>query len=118
MACTGSALPSESHPTRTTHYAVEICGWAEDQTSVSCFKAAQSGGLGAEIFRYGTIEGNTIFAIARLSPDGEIVLYSDHSDGSYSGPDPFMSQTCAAHDFTILNCEIHWESYGEEAPGW
>lgn len=100
-------------------YAVEVCGWAEDHAAVSCFEEAQDGGRGAEIFfRYGTIEGDTIFAIGRLSPEGEIVLYSDHSDDAYAGPQPFRSQTCAVEAFVIVDGEIPWESCGEEASGW
>ena len=92
-----------------------MCGWAEDQAAISCFEDAQGAGRGAEIFfRYGTIEGDTIIAIARLSLDGEIVLYSDHSDDACAGPQPFRSQTCAGEEFVVIDGEIPWESCGEE----
>lgn len=100
-------------------YLIDVCGWAGDQSAVSCFKQAQEASRGAEIFfRYGTIEGDAIFAIARLSPAGDIVLYTDHSDDAYSGPQQFRSRTCSRDDFNIDDGEIPWESCGEETPGW
>lgn len=100
-------------------YAMDVCGWAGDQSAVSCFEHAESAGQGAEIFfQYGTIEGDTVFAIARLSPGGEIVLFTDYSDDAYSGPQQFRSQTCASDGFVIVDGEIPWESCGEETPGW
>jgi len=111
--------PAPPHLPYLPDYPVEVCGWAQDHAAVACFEDAQRDSRAAEIFfRFGTVEGDTIYAIGRLSPDGQAVLYLDYSDDLYAGPQlPFRKRACV-DSFVVTDREIPWESCGQESLGW